>query len=148
MLSKMADEKMPGLTGAGLPLTPSEPRSEEPFLYVVASRLHRLLHLPRDHQLAIWRRVVDLYAQTNRNLPKFLKDLCQESHIEAILGNEVFWRMTDMGVNRQSYARATDYLPAVFATAALLVAQRDQLPLQSEDLSLLGGSSGPADSRR
>lgn len=124
-------------TGAGTSTVPPNASAQEPFIYSVASRLHCLQHLSRDRQLGIWKRVLDLYTQTNRAVPKLLKDLCHESHIEAILTNEVFWRMTEMGVNRQSYARATDYLPALFATAALLAAERDALPLLPEDRSLL-----------
>jgi hypothetical protein len=141
MTNMMSNADLVGSLGAQFSSGSTEAKVGEPFLYSVASRLHRLLHLPRDHQLAIWRRVLDLYAQTNRSLPKFLKDLCHESHVDAILANEVFWRMTEMGVNRKSYARATDYLPALFATAALLAAQQDMLPLPQEDLSLLGGPS-------
>ena len=124
-------------TGAGTCDVSPEPSTQEPFIYSVASKLHRLLHLSRDHQLGIWKRVLDLYTQTNRAVPKFLKELCCESHVEAILTNEVFWRMTEMGVNRQSYSRATDYLPALFATAALMAADRDALPLHPDDRSLL-----------
>lgn len=116
--------------------------AREPFLYAVASSLHRVLHLSRDQHLSIWRRVLGLYRRVNRALPECLADLCREPFVEALLENEVFWGMVGRGVSREFYARATEHLSAVYATAALMAARRDRLPLTSEDEMLLGGAAG------
>lgn len=115
---------------------------KEPFLYAVASSLHRVLHLSRDQHLSIWRRVLGLYRRVNRALPESLADLCREPFVEALLENEVFWGMVGQGVSREFYARATEHLSAVYATAALMAARRDRLPLTAEDEILLGASAG------
>jgi hypothetical protein len=114
---------------------------KEPFFYSVASSLHRVLHLSRDQHFSIWRRVLGLYERVNRALPESLSDLCQEHFVEALLEDEVFWGMVGQAVSREFYARATEYLPAVYATAALIAAQRDRLPLAGADQLLLAGPS-------
>lgn len=116
--------------------------AREPFLYAVASSLHRVLHLSRDQHLSIWRRVLGLYQRVHHELPESLADLCREPFVEALLENEVFWGMVGQGVSREFYARATEHLSAVYATAALMAARRDRLPLTFEDEILLGGAAG------
>jgi len=129
------------VTDAEPPSSAPELALTEPFFYSVASSLHRVLHLSRDQHFSIWRRVLGLYARANRALPKSLADLCQERFVEGLLEDEVFWGMVGQAVNRQFYARATEFLSAVYATAALIAAQRDRLPLTNEDQALLAGSA-------
>ncbi len=81
-----------------------------------------------------------LYERANRALPDSLADLCQEQFVESLLEDEVFWGMVGPAVSRAFYSRATEYLPAVYATAALIAAQRDQLPLANDDQGLLADS--------
>jgi hypothetical protein len=120
---------------------PSEPVAAEPFIYQVASRLHRVMHLTRDQQLSLWRRVLDLYAQTDKPVPPSMRSLCHEPFVEGLLHNEVFWGLAGAAVSRDYYSRATDCLPAVFAEAALLAAQKDKLPLSPDELALLPENS-------
>jgi hypothetical protein len=54
--------------------------------------------------------------------------------------NEVFWAMVGARVNRACYAHATDYLPALYCTAAVLSASQSMLPLDSECRALLAAS--------
>jgi hypothetical protein len=123
------------------PPSAAEPVPEGPFLYAVASQVHRLLHLSREQQFAIWRRVVDLYAQANRDLPARLADLLREAALEALIGNEIFWALVGKTVGREFYSRAPDYIPAVYATAALMVARQDTLSLDRDDELLFAGES-------
>jgi hypothetical protein len=120
-------------TGTGVPAA----STEDPFFYSVASHLHRVLHLPRESHLSIWKRVLDLYAQSNKALPEMLQCLCQPGFVEDLMENEVFWGMVGMEVNRSFYAHATEFLPAVYSTAALMAARKDQLPLSNGDSALL-----------
>ena len=141
---KLVDARAtPPTDATGTPSQSSAPglALKEPFFYSVASSLHRVLHLSRDQHLSIWRRVLGLYARMNRALPEPLADLCQEHFVEALLEDEVFWGMVGEVVSRQFYARATEYLSAVYATAALIAARRDRLPLTSGDQVLLAGSA-------
>jgi len=113
----------------------------EPFFYTVASHLQRVFHLSREQHLDIWKRVLDLYAQAGKRIPESLKDLCQEAFIETLMENEIFWSTVGPSISRQYYARATDYLPAVYAMAALVAAWKDDLPLTCEDQLLLADSA-------
>jgi hypothetical protein len=119
--------------GAGFGPSPWQSAAGEPFLYTVAAKLHRLIPLSRAENLAIWRRVLELYAVQDLAIPKPLQDLCDERVVDSLLENEVFWGMVGAGVSREFYSRASDYLPAVYATAALLAAMRDRLPLSRRD---------------
>jgi hypothetical protein len=121
------------------------PHCEQPFLYLVASELHRVLHLRRETHVAIWNRVLGLYASAGHELPELLKALCQRSFVEDLLENELFWGMVDGGYSRAAYANAPDYLPAVYSTAALLAARQDRLPLEPEDERLLAETTDDAD---
>jgi hypothetical protein len=108
-----------------------------PVFYAVASKLHRLLPLSREQHLVLWRRVLDLYARTNRPLPAALRALCEEAFVNELLEDEVFWAMAGAEVSRELYARATDHLSAVYATAALMAAVQEGLALAPEDEALL-----------
>ncbi len=101
----------------------------EPFMYTVAANLHRVLGLSREEQLALWRRVLDLYAQEHRPIHPFMRDLCQDGFVENLLENEIFWGLAGGRLNRGYYDRASDYLIAVYAAAALMAAKEDGLPL-------------------
>lgn len=130
--------KYPDRSSAGpQPSASTEAPRGQPFLYSVAASLHAVLHLSREQQLAVWRRVLDAYAQRGRALPKFLQDLCQEAFVDALLENEVFWGLVGSQVSREFYARASDHLCAVYAAAALLAAGEDQISLEEEDRLLL-----------
>ena len=95
------------------------------------------MHLPRDQQLSLWRRILDLYASRQKEIPAPMQSLCHEPFIEDLLENEVFWGIAGSGVSRDYYSRATECLPAVYATTALLAAKKDGLPLAPEELALL-----------
>ena len=110
---------------------PAQAASPEPFLYSVAANLYRVLHLSREEQLSIWKRVRDLYSQTHKDPPGFLEDLCRPRFVEALMENELFWGMVGVEVNRMVYASATDYLPAVYAAAALMAAKQYDLALRA-----------------
>ncbi len=110
---------------------------QEPFMYAVAANLEKVLPLGKPQHLALWKRVLDLYAREQRGLPEFLHSLCQEAFVENLLHNEVFWSLVGSSMTREHYAHATDYLPAVYAAAALLAAKIDQLPLTEAETSLV-----------
>ncbi len=137
------------LDSCGHPPSPADPvqrpathgAAGEPFFYSVASNLHRVLHLSREQHLAIWRRILDLYHRANRTLPAFLQELCQPPFVEELMEDEIFWGLVGVAVNRMAYAHATDYLPAVYATAALMAARDDNLVLSRDDQLLLSDSS-------
>jgi hypothetical protein len=111
--------------------------ADQPVIYAVAGQLHLVLHLSREEHLGIWRRVIALYRQVGRSLPSILQSLGEEAFIESLIENEVFWALAGQHANRDYYSHATDYLSAVYATAALLVARRDSLPLSPADQGLL-----------
>ena len=123
-------------TGTGLVTAPAE----EPFYYTVAAQLHRVLHLSRESHLSIWKHVLDLYAESGKELPEMLRCLCQPQFVDDLMENEVFWGMAGMQVSRSCYAHATDLLPAVYSTAALVAAQQDQLPLSNSDGAILSAA--------
>lgn len=112
--------------------------AQAPFYYTVAENLHCLLNLPQDRNLGIWRHVLDLYAESGRQIPEFLRDLCRPAFVEELMENEIFWGLAGTDVDRLMYAHATDYLPAVYATAALVAARGDHLPLNDEERALIG----------
>jgi hypothetical protein len=123
-----------GCQGEGGPAVFSH---EVPFFFSIATNLARVLHLSREEQLGIWKRVVALYAERGKPLPAFLSNLCQPPFVEGLLEDEVFWGMAGPAVGRLLYAEATQYLPAVYATAALMAAGQDRLPINCGDQTLL-----------
>lgn len=108
-----------------------------PFFYLVASNLPRVLHLSKEQHMDLWRRVVDLYSAHDKPMPQFMRNLCQEAFVESLIDNEVFWGLTGSPTLFGRYARADRHLSAVYATAALLAAWRDHLPLAPSDAAIL-----------
>lgn len=97
------------------------------------------MHLSREELLGVWRRVLDRYAHSNRPLHSFLEGLKQEPFVDDLLSNELFWGMVGQDVTREYYSRACHYIPALYATAALMAAHEDGLALTDEELALVAG---------
>jgi len=111
---------------------PTQPVDEVPFVYRVAENLRSVSTLPRSRQLEVWREVLDLYHGENRRLHGFLRRLKHEPFVDELLEDDIFWGLVGTEVTREYYARASEYLPTVYATAALLAALEDKLPLSPQ----------------
>ena len=127
-------------------LTPPGPN--EPFYYAVASNLHHLCGFPREHHLAIWRHVLDVYAEASQEVPAALRDLCHPEFVETLMGNDVFWGLAGVQLGRSSYAEASHYLPAIYATAALLACQNDAIQIHPEAVARVRASFPSPDPKR
>lgn len=132
---------LPGRSNPSGGAAPGASRREQPFFYDVAENLHRVTHLPTEKLLTIWRQILDRYAALNLALPLPLRNLCEPPFLESLMEDEIFWGIAAREMGRSAYSAATDHVPAVYATAALLALHRDGMSPGPGVDAILGAAS-------